>query len=99
MNFIECLLKRKSLILFLIIGICIIFAAAGFFTAWNSGMNVGLMGNAEQAMITSVRFVEGAPTGDIAKVTVRNAGASSVVIQQGYLMKQKLQTLILKKSL
>ncbi len=47
-------------------------------------MNVGLMGNAEQAMITSVRFVEGAPTGDTVKVTVRNAGASSVAIQQGY---------------
>jgi len=42
------------------------------------------MGNAEQAAITDVRFVEGAPAGDTLKVTVRNTGSTSVAIQQGY---------------
>ncbi len=45
---------------------------------------IGLMGNAEQASITQIRFVEGAPTGDTTKVTVRNVGGSSLAIQQGY---------------
>lgn len=47
------------------------------------------MGNAEQAIITSVRVVEGAPTGDTVKVIVRNAGASPVAIQQGYMNENK----------
>ena len=47
-------------------------------------MTVGLMGNAEQASITNVRFVEGAPAGDTIKVTVQNVGIPSVAIMQGY---------------
>jgi ABC-type sugar transport system permease subunit len=47
-------------------------------------MTISLMGNAEQASITTVRFVEGAPAGDILKVTVRNVGVQRVVILQGY---------------
>jgi hypothetical protein len=47
-------------------------------------MTLGLMGNAEQATITTVRFVENAPTGDTIKVTVRNVGITSVAIMQGY---------------
>ena len=67
-------MKRKTWILFLIIALFALFAVAGLFAVWNSGLNVGLMGNAEQATITSVRVVEGAPTGDTIKVTVRNMG-------------------------
>ena len=47
-------------------------------------MTLGLMGNAEQAAITNVRFVEGAPAGDTIKVTVRNSGASTVAIAEGF---------------
>ncbi len=47
-------------------------------------MTVGLMGNAEQASIKSVRFVEGVPAGETIKVIVQNLGSSSVAIQHGY---------------
>lgn len=63
---------------------CVLFAGGALFTIWNGDMTIGLMGNAEQATITSVRFVEDAPAGDTVKVTVRNTGSTSVAIQQGY---------------
>lgn len=57
-------------------------------------MSIGLMSNAEQANITNVRFVEGAPAGDTVKVTVRNVGASSVAIQEGYVNRIKANNAI-----
>jgi acyl dehydratase len=90
-------LKRKSWILFSVVGLCVLFVGVGLFASWNGGMTVGLMGNAEQATITSVRFVEGAPAGDTVKITVRNVGASSVAIIQGYTDETRLQTLIQDK--
>jgi len=68
-------------ILFLAVGFCVLFIGAGLFVAWNSGMTIGLMGNAEQATITSVRFVKDTPVGDTVKVTVRNAGPTSAAIK------------------
>jgi hypothetical protein len=47
-------------------------------------MSTGLMGIAEQVSIINVRFVEDAPVSDTVKVTVRNTGASSAVIHEGY---------------
>ncbi len=72
-------------ILFLAVGFCVLFIGVGLVVAWNSGMTVGLMGNAEQATINSVRFVEDTPVGDTVKVTVRNTGYTAVAIQQGYI--------------
>jgi ABC-type sugar transport system permease subunit len=72
-----------------VVGICVLFVGVGLFVAWNGSITVGLMGNAEQAEITNVRFVEGTPVGDTIKVTVRNTGATSVAIQQGYVNETK----------
>jgi ABC-type sugar transport system permease subunit len=69
---------------FLVVGLCILFVGIGLFASWNGGMTVSLMGNAEQASIANVRFVEGAPTGDTIKIAVRNTGFSSVAIMLGY---------------
>jgi hypothetical protein len=66
-------LKRKSWVLFLVVGLCVLFVGVGLFVAWNGSITVGLMGNAEQAAITNVRFVEG----------------TSVAIQQGYVNETK----------
>jgi hypothetical protein len=67
------------------VGLCVLFVGVGLFSVWNGCLTLGLMGNAEQATITNVRFVEGAPAGETIKVTIRNTGANSVAIQQGYL--------------
>jgi acyl dehydratase len=77
-------LKRKTWVFVLAVGLCVLFTGVVLFSVWNSGVTVGLMANAEQALITKVRFVEGAPAGDTVKVTVRNAGAFSVAIMEGY---------------
>jgi hypothetical protein len=77
-------LKRKSWVLVLVVGFCVLFSGILVFSSWAGGLTLGLMGNVEQAYITHVRFVEGAPTGDTLKVTVRNIGISSVTIQEGY---------------
>jgi hypothetical protein len=63
---------------------CVLFAGAGLFATCNGETNVGLMANAEQVLITHIRFVEGAPAGDTVKITVRNVGSTSVAIQQGF---------------
>jgi predicted RNA-binding protein with TRAM domain len=68
-----------------VVGFCVLFIGVGLFVAWNDGMTVGLMGNAKQATITSVRFVKDTPSGDTVKVTVRNTGPTSAAIQQGYI--------------
>jgi hypothetical protein len=77
-------LKRKIWVLVLVIGLCVLFAGIIIFTGSIGGMTLGLMGNAEQASIMKVRFVEGAPTGDTMKLTVRNSGATNVSIISGY---------------
>jgi hypothetical protein len=65
-------------------GLCVLFAGIVVFSAWNGGMSIGLMGNAEQVSITTIRFVDGSPAGDTTKVTIRNTGAAKVAIQEGY---------------
>ena len=82
-------MKLKRWILFLVVGICVLFVGVGLFVAWNDSITVGLMGNAEQASITNVRFVEGTPVGDTIKVTVRNTGVTSVAILQGFVNETK----------
>jgi ABC-type sugar transport system permease subunit len=72
-----------------VVGLSILFAGVGLFASWNGGMTIGLMGNAEQASITNVRFVEGAPAGDTIKITVRNTGISSTAIMIGYTNENK----------
>jgi hypothetical protein len=72
-----------------VVGLCVLFVGVGLFVAWNGSITVSLMGNAEQAEITNVRFVEGTPVGDTIKVTVRNTGVTSVAIQQGYVNETK----------
>jgi acyl dehydratase len=59
-----------------VVGLWVLFVGVGLFVAWNGSITVGLMGNAEQAEITNVRFVEGTPVGDTIKVTVRNTGVT-----------------------
>lgn len=41
---------------------------------------IGLMANFEQFSMIQVQFVEGAPLGEMTRVTIRNTGASSVLI-------------------
>jgi hypothetical protein len=77
-------LKRKSWVLFLVVGFYVLFAGVAKFNAWNGCMTLGLMGNAETAEITNVRFVEGAPSGEMIKVTIKNTGTSAVTISCGY---------------
>jgi hypothetical protein len=77
-------LKRKTLVFVLAVGLGVLFAGVALLTFWSGGMTVGLMANVEQALITKVQFVEGAPAGDTIKVTVRNAGAFKVAIMEGY---------------
>jgi hypothetical protein len=77
-------LKRKIWIPVLVAGLCVLFAGMVVFSAENGGMSIGLMGVAEQANIMNVRFIEGAPTGDAIKVTIRNNGVAKVAIQEGY---------------
>ena len=67
------------------VGFCVLFAGILVFSAWKGGMTLGLMGNAEQAEITNIRFVENAPAGEMIKVTVRNSGASTVTIAARFL--------------
>ncbi len=78
------MLKRKIWVLVILAGLFLLFAGIVVFSAGNSGVSIGLMGVAEQANIVNVRFVEGAPTGDTIKVTIRNTGAAKVAIQEGY---------------
>jgi hypothetical protein len=78
------LLKQKKRIFAIAIGLCFLFVGSVAFTSWNVSMTVGLMGNAEQASITNIRFVEGDPTGDTLKVTVRNSGSITIAIAKGY---------------
>jgi hypothetical protein len=77
-------LKRKSWVLLLIVGFCVLFAEIAALYAWNGGMTIGFMGNAEQASIMNVRFVDGDQAGETAKVMVLNSGGSLVAIQHGY---------------
>jgi hypothetical protein len=44
--------------------------------------NMGLMGNIEQFSMTQAQFVEGAPSGDMIRVTIINTGVSSVRITE-----------------
>jgi hypothetical protein len=67
-----------------VVGFCVLFAGILVFSAWVGGMPIGLMGNAERAVITNIRFVENVPTGDTIKVTVRNSGTSRVTIAEGF---------------
>ena len=78
------MVKPKSWVLVLVVGLCVLFAGVALFAAWNGCMTIGLMGNAERAEITNVRFVEGAPSGEMIKVTIKNTGASAVTICYGY---------------
>jgi hypothetical protein len=77
-------LKRKSCVLFLIVGFCILFAEIVVLSACNGGMTIGLMGNAEQVSIVNVRFVEGDPAGNTIKLRVQNSGSSTVAITNSY---------------
>jgi hypothetical protein len=77
-------LKRKSWVLFLVVGLCVLFGGILVFSVWVGGMTLGLMGNAERAEITNIRFVENVPSGDTMKVTVRNSGTSKVTIAEGF---------------
>jgi hypothetical protein len=92
-------LKRKSWVLFLVVGFCVLFAGILVFSAWAGGLTVGLMGNAEVAEITKIRFVENIPAGDSIKVTIRNSGTSTVTIAHVSRTKSRLLTLIQDKHL
>jgi hypothetical protein len=77
-------LIRKFWVFVLAVGVCVLFAGISVFSIWMGGMTIGLMGNAEQAAIVNIRFVEGAPAGDTVKIIVQNSGSSLVAIQLGY---------------
>jgi hypothetical protein len=78
------ILKHKKWIFAIAVGLCFLFAGSEVFSIWNVSMTNGLMGNAEQASITNIRFVQGDPSGDTIKVTVRNSGTITIAIAKGY---------------
>jgi len=67
-----------------VVAFCVLFAGILVFSAGSGGMTHGLMGNAELAAITNIRFVENVTTGDTIKVTIRNSGTSMVTIAEGF---------------
>ena len=75
-------MKRKIWLLAVLAGLCVLIAGI-VFSAWYGGMSTGLMGNAEQGFISNVQFIEDAPTGDIIRLTMKNAGSTTVNIYKG----------------
>jgi len=65
-------------------GLCVLFGGIAVLSSWVGGVSTGLMGNAEQANIMKVQFVEGAPANDTLKVTIANQGPTIVAIQEAY---------------
>jgi hypothetical protein len=81
--FVGYLLKRKVWVLAVLVGLCVLFAGI-LFSAWIGVMSIGLMGSASPVIIMNFRFVEGAPTGDIIRLTIQNTGPTVVNIFGGY---------------
>ncbi|MGD0643697.1 MAG: archaellin/type IV pilin N-terminal domain-containing protein [Candidatus Bathyarchaeia archaeon] len=76
--------KALSPVIASIILIAVTVAVSVVVAAWMGGMTIGLMGNTEQAQITSVSFFNstGASGGVIEmNATVQNTGTNSVTIQ------------------
>ena len=71
--------KALSPVIASIILIAVTVAVSVVVAAWMGGMSLGLMGNAEQASITSVQLSNNAGNG-IAVVTIQNTGANTVTI-------------------
>jgi len=74
--------KALSPVVASIILIAVTVAVSVVVAAWMGGMTIGLMGNAEQASIANIAFVDGSP--DTINVLVQNSGTTTVNITQAY---------------
>ena len=74
--------KALSPVVASIILIAVTVAVSVVVAAWMGGMTIGLMGNAEQASVANIAFIEGSP--DTISVLVQNSGTTTVNITQAY---------------
>ena len=74
--------KALSPVIASIILIAVTVAVSVVVAAWMGGMTIGLMGNAEQASIANIAFVD--DTTDTISVLVQNSGSTTVNITQGF---------------
>jgi flagellin-like protein len=74
--------KALSPVVASIILIAVTVAVSVVVAAWMGGMTIGLMGNAEQASIANIAFIDGTP--DTIQALVQNSGTTTVNITQAY---------------
>lgn len=74
--------KALSPVVASIILIAVTVAVSVVVAAWMGGMTIGLMGNAEQASIANIAFVD--DTTDTIQVLVQNSGSTTVNITQAF---------------
>jgi flagellin-like protein len=75
--------KALSPVVASIILIAVTVAVSVVVAAWMGGMTIGLMGNAEQASVANIAFIEGTPE-DTIQVLVQNSGTTTVNMTQAY---------------
>jgi hypothetical protein len=79
--FVDCLLKRFKLTLFLVCGFLVLFAGAMAINTWSGAMNIGLMGNYEAVSITEIVF----SSSNSSTLTIRNEGYTTSIINSAYI--------------
>jgi flagellin-like protein len=75
--------KGLSPVIASIILIAVTVAVSVVVAAWMGGMTIGFMGNAEQASITNIAFVDGTP--DTLQVMVTNSGSTPAKISSAFI--------------
>jgi hypothetical protein len=74
--FVDCLLKRFKLILFLVCGFLVLFAGTMAINAWSEPKTIGLMSNYEAVSITEIVF----SSNNSSTLTLRNYGYTTSII-------------------
>jgi hypothetical protein len=74
--FVDCLLKRFKLILFLVCGFLVLFAGTMAINAWSEPMTTGLMGYCEGVSITEIVFSSNISS----TLTISNEGYTTSII-------------------
>ena len=79
--FVDCLLKRFKLILFLVSGLLILFAGTMAINAWSKPMTIGLMSNCEAISIAEIVF----SSNNSSTLTIKNEGYTTSIIKSAYI--------------
>ena len=79
--FVDCLLKRLKLILFLVCGVLVLFAGTMTINALSKAMTIGLMSNYEAVSITEIVF----SSNNSSTLTIRNEGYTTSIINSAYI--------------